>query len=310
MADVFISYAREDRRYAVALADAITSRGWTAWWDRQLKIGQSFSAAIETELTAARCVVVLWSRTSVTAEWVLNEASEGARRDILVPAILEPILPPLEFRRRHAADLSGWKPPKSIDTLDEFLTAVDEVLGRSILSQEKRSIPTEELRPSFRFRAPRVWMWALLLGLTGVAFLIGRQMSVDEFPLVPYRPPVTCTAATQLGLSGTVVTDSSSCSVPDGMIITKVLLHYTLDDGGEISVNDHEVIALAPNRGTDSGTVRLPMSVFTEGTSVLLRVRARNAMNADGSVSGTVYGRASLEIFTRPRSIREWLTQK
>ncbi len=306
MADVFISYAREDRHRAAALADAIASRGWTVWWDRKIKIGQSFSDAIEKELNAARCVVVLWSQHSVSAEWVQNEAAEGARRSILVPVMLEEALPPLEFRRKHAADLTGWKPPKSSPSLEECLDSVGDVLGASILPRG-----TEPQQLSSKLNVPRLWVLAALLtGLTVSGFVIGRKTSVDEFPLVPYRPPVTCTAATQPGVGGTIVDSSSACSVPDGVTITRVLLHYTLDDGGEIYVNGHQVFGIAPNLGTDSGTVRLPISLFTEESHVLLKIRARNAMNADGSTSGTVYGRASLEIFTRPRSMWTWFKQE
>ena len=36
MADVFISYAREDEPKARQLADALTVRGWEVWWDRHI----------------------------------------------------------------------------------------------------------------------------------------------------------------------------------------------------------------------------------------------------------------------------------
>jgi hypothetical protein len=36
VADIFISYAREDAVRAHELADAFVSLGWTVWWDDSL----------------------------------------------------------------------------------------------------------------------------------------------------------------------------------------------------------------------------------------------------------------------------------
>ena len=40
MADVFISYASEDRDRVRPLAEALLSRGFNVWWDRSLSAGQ------------------------------------------------------------------------------------------------------------------------------------------------------------------------------------------------------------------------------------------------------------------------------
>ena len=33
MSDIFISYAREDRPRAAAIARALEAQGWSVWWD-------------------------------------------------------------------------------------------------------------------------------------------------------------------------------------------------------------------------------------------------------------------------------------
>lgn len=108
MADVFISYASGDRERAGRLATSLEARGWTVWWDRKLLAGQSYDQAIEREIEAAKAVVVLWSRASLSSEWVKNEAGAAAERDVLVPAFIDDVRPPLEFRRRQAANLVNW----------------------------------------------------------------------------------------------------------------------------------------------------------------------------------------------------------
>jgi hypothetical protein len=109
MADVFISYANEDRAQARRLANALAQQGWSVWWDRKIVAGQTFDQEIERELDAAKCVVVLWSKNSISSEWVKNEASHAADRGVLVPAVIDGARPPLEFRRKQTADLLGWE---------------------------------------------------------------------------------------------------------------------------------------------------------------------------------------------------------
>ncbi len=108
MSDIFISYAREDLDRARRLASALESRGWSVWWDRRIVAGQTFDQAIERELDSARSVVVLWSKDSIESEWTKNEATAAAERNVLVPALLDDVRIPLEFRRKQTANLIGW----------------------------------------------------------------------------------------------------------------------------------------------------------------------------------------------------------
>jgi TIR domain len=128
MADVFISYAREDRDHAVALASAISERGWSVWWDRKMLHGTQFRKVIGRELDAARSVIVLWSTHGVESEFVLDEASEGARRNILIPVLIDNVPLPLGFRGIHTADLTNWSPGSPAE-LEDVLASVAAMLG-------------------------------------------------------------------------------------------------------------------------------------------------------------------------------------
>lgn len=109
MADIFVSYAREDRSVAADLAKALEQCGWSVWWDRIIPPGKTFDDVIVEELGAARCVIVLWSKAAVASPWVRDEAQEAANHRKLVPATLEGVEPPMGFRRIQAADLDGWR---------------------------------------------------------------------------------------------------------------------------------------------------------------------------------------------------------
>ena len=77
MADIFLSYKREDVHSAKPLVQALGNDGWTVFWDPQIFSGDRWEAVLRKELDAASCVVVLWSRRSVQSEWVLREARTG-----------------------------------------------------------------------------------------------------------------------------------------------------------------------------------------------------------------------------------------
>lgn len=134
MGDIFISYTRADRPRARLLADRFEAEGWSVWWDAELVPGDTWTETVETELAAARCVVVLWSSASVAPEkrWVRNEARDGQDRGLLVPAMLDAVTLPVEFRGLQAADLVGWAGQRSHVGLQQLLTAVALRLGGTV----------------------------------------------------------------------------------------------------------------------------------------------------------------------------------
>ena len=148
MSDIFISYAREDRTKAQAIAAVFQGQGWSVWWDRSIPPGRSFDQVIEEALAAARCVVVVWSKSSATSDWVKTEAAEGLARRILVPVRTEETSLPLEFRRLQTVDLTRWKGDPNDPELGEFLAAVS-----ALIESEVRPVPApirrERMKPLY-----------------------------------------------------------------------------------------------------------------------------------------------------------------
>jgi len=107
MADIFLSYASEDRERIVPLARVLEAHGWSVFWDRKTPIGISWDEHIATKLNSSRCVVVAWSSASVKSKWVRAEGRHGLDRDACFPLFLEPVKPPFPFDQIQAADLSG-----------------------------------------------------------------------------------------------------------------------------------------------------------------------------------------------------------
>ena len=136
MADIFLSYARGDRDGARRLAETLTECGWSVWWDQTLPVGQNFRDEIARQLEAATCVVVLWSRSSVVSDWVIDEAEDGKRRGVLVQALLEDVAPPHGFRSYQCADLTHWSGESNRREFVLLREAIDPSLSRRYQGSE------------------------------------------------------------------------------------------------------------------------------------------------------------------------------
>jgi TolB-like protein len=108
LADIFISYAREDRDFVERLANSLEREGWVVWWDRNLRPGAEFSTEIERELRAAGAVLVCWSVHGVKSSWVRDEAMLARREDKLRTISLDRTEPPIGFMQFHAHDMADW----------------------------------------------------------------------------------------------------------------------------------------------------------------------------------------------------------
>ena len=107
MADVFLSYARQDRERVERLVHALTAAGWSVFWDPSIVPGTHWDSVIEAELKQAKCVLVVWTPQSVSREWVRIEAHHGCSKGILLPVVLESCEIPITFAHIQAEDLTA-----------------------------------------------------------------------------------------------------------------------------------------------------------------------------------------------------------
>ena len=56
MADVFLSYKREDKSLAMEMADALKAEGFTTWWDDRLTPAEHWDQVIEDNIANAAAV--------------------------------------------------------------------------------------------------------------------------------------------------------------------------------------------------------------------------------------------------------------
>ncbi|QYE33800.1 TIR domain-containing protein [Polymorphobacter sp. PAMC 29334] len=130
MVDLFVSYKSQDRARLKPLVDALEADGIAIWWDAHIGGGDAWREAIEQNLNAARCVLVVWSKGSTGAEghFVRDEATRAQRRNAYLPVLIDPVEPPLGFGEIQALSLIGWKGDRADPQYHALLTAVRAIL--------------------------------------------------------------------------------------------------------------------------------------------------------------------------------------
>ncbi|HRO58189.1 MAG TPA: TIR domain-containing protein [Burkholderiaceae bacterium] len=174
MADIFLSYAEEDRKTALALAQSLESAGWSVWWDRRIPPGSTWRETIEKALDEMRCMVVLWSRHSVHSHWVYEEAEIGRARRVLVPVLIERVDPPLGFRSIHAADLAGWEGDANAAGALQLVAHLESVLGRRRERRGPQAPKAGDRAEAVqqRFSSGRRLSWVLVSGASTAVFTV------------------------------------------------------------------------------------------------------------------------------------------
>jgi hypothetical protein len=220
MADVFISYSREDREWVENFAAQLQSEGFSVWWDWDLLVGKRYRETIDQELQTCRVAVVVWSQHSIQSDFVRDEAEEAQQRNILVPVLKEVVRPPAGFRQIQTADLSTWtgggthaefrrvmrgianmtgKPAAVVATVDHGQPATGKAEhpapspARPIAVQV---VPTVQAKPSnasqILAKLPpathRVWRYVAF----GVVALVGALLIISQLaPSNPKPPPAS-----------------------------------------------------------------------------------------------------------------------
>lgn len=130
MADVFISYKREDRRAAERLSIALEQLGFDVWWDFDLISGDQFRRVIEKVIDECAAVVVLWSALSRESTFVVDEAAYAKEQGKLCPARIDDCRLPLGFGGDHVVSLRDWDGEMDHEGLQALVRALEHKTGK------------------------------------------------------------------------------------------------------------------------------------------------------------------------------------
>ena len=179
MARIFLSYASEDRDRARELAADLETLGWAVWWDHKLQAGKTFAGVIESEIKKSDCVLVLWSKASITSRWVRDEANEGLERGILVPVLIDAVEPPMGFRSIHAANLIGYHGDQSSPGFRQLVSDLRALLTPGAAPvQTLTAIHTDRGGTGADWRT---WLRRLVPAVLGIAIVAAGTFGVMRY---------------------------------------------------------------------------------------------------------------------------------
>ena len=127
MADVFISYKKEDSRIAERVVAGLRTEGFSVWWDEGLTPKTAWDEELEREIADAATVVVLWTPRSIGSEWVRTEAHYAQDRGKLIPVMMEECSIPLAFMLRQTVILREWRGDRENQAWRKLLTWIADL---------------------------------------------------------------------------------------------------------------------------------------------------------------------------------------
>jgi hypothetical protein len=142
MPEVFISCAREDRSLAETLAHDLNQKGFGVWWDAELVGSDNFQDVVLAALERAKAAIVIWTKHSVTSNFVRDEARYALFHNKLVATKtgeLAVIDIPFGFQSQHTEDVSNR---------DNILRAIDRLGVRHMPAANTTANTWETLRNS------------------------------------------------------------------------------------------------------------------------------------------------------------------
>jgi len=198
MADVVISYGRDQEPMAGIVARALEADGYSVWWDHDIPAHKAYAALIEEKFQGAKAVIVIWSPSAVKSEWVRAEADLARSQQKLIQISVQDTIPPLPFSQIQFAAISAWDGTPDHPEWRRVRASLRTLCGEGAEPgpQPPPIRPQPGPQPAPKPATPRqpiiLVAVAAVLALAVVGLLVTRQPAAAPAPtLAPQPVPVT-----------------------------------------------------------------------------------------------------------------------
>ena len=130
LTDIFISYSHQDGDFVTELRKRLQHQGWSVSLDLDLPGGARWAQAIEQHISAARVVIIVWSKAAIASHWVREEAQAALSLDKpLLPLTIDASQPPMGFRTIQSRAINRVTVDGEEASLEALLLDVRALLG-------------------------------------------------------------------------------------------------------------------------------------------------------------------------------------
>jgi TolB-like protein len=203
VADVFVSYKREDSARVRNLVLALRAAGLHTWWDEDIPPSAPWEATIEKALADAKAVIVCWSPDAVDSDNVRSEARVAREDGRLIQVFLKPCSPPLFFGERQGVDLSNWRGKAD----DPRITKIAQS-ARDLAAGKKPKIGEVRRNPQWLSAQAKAALAALLLLAGGIAGWWFLRVPKPEGPITVAVLPFRALASSDANLVDAIWDDT------------------------------------------------------------------------------------------------------
>jgi hypothetical protein len=206
---VFVSYAHADLSRVEKLLEYLKTKNLAVWWDDDITIGRAFRSEIDAALQTASAIVVIWTETSITRQFVLDEADVGQSKGILLPVVLDAgLVPPIGFRQLQNAKLERWTGGDHPE-LNKLVDSIRELIALG---------PSKALMPTLSRDANTISMAQGIVGrMQGLTFEIrrlGDVLASDAPSIVRLRGALDEVGKTYRAVSGAILSFKNPAAQP------------------------------------------------------------------------------------------------
>ena len=162
--DVFISYSSQDMEAAQAICHVLEQNEIRCWMaPRNIPPGADYGDVIDEAIRSCKVVVVLFSETAATSQWVKGELNIAfEEQKTIIPFRLDNT--PLKGQNRVMLNKTHW-----IDAYPDYKTKFNDLVKAVALAVGKEvQLDTPSLKPSLQFQK---YKKPILSGLCAVAVL-------------------------------------------------------------------------------------------------------------------------------------------
>jgi TIR domain len=189
MADVFISYSRDDRAVVRPLAEAVTRAGYSLWWDEELPPHLSYADVIAEQIGKAKAAIVVWSGSAAASQWVRAEADLARNQKKLVQTSIDGRMPPMPFDQLHFVMIGDWRGEEDHPGWRKVKESLAALCTGAAAAGDVRPAYPMPAAPPPRAAPPSTMIQRLLVGLVAVLLLIilagGALLWMRGTPVAP-----------------------------------------------------------------------------------------------------------------------------